>query len=113
VRAVELNRVAAEFHRRYVASGDPDKASEQAVEDICDVAGSTESTSRQGAAEGHSRARSRARGRAGHRRECSGAGGWGSPPIKGSTRCKAAYRCTSANGVVHGRAAGHRVSRPR
>jgi hypothetical protein len=28
VRAVELNRVAAEFHRRYVASGDPDKARE-------------------------------------------------------------------------------------
>jgi hypothetical protein len=40
-------------------------------------------------------------------------GGWGSPPIKGSTRCKAAYRCTSANGVVHGHDAGHRVSRPR
>ena len=67
----------------------------------------------QGPAEGYGRARPCARWRSGCRRHGRNPGGRGSGEIRGSTPCKANYRCTSAHDVGRGREAGASAARQR
>ena len=82
-----------------------------------DAARHPEQASWQGPAEGDGRACPCPRGRAGCGRYHRETGGWGSPPIGGTTPCKAKrpcpYPCTGAPAVEPGRGPGRRAGHPR